>query len=62
MIDETWLAVGFAAILIPALVYGHRLHRQVIRDMFDDDADEMAGASSKMPPADSQRKSSAGEP
>lgn len=37
MIDETWLAIGVAAIVLPAIAYAEHLHSYVCRKMFGDE-------------------------
>ena len=63
MIDKAWVAVGVAAIVLPAIAYGERLSRYVYRKWFGDEIqdvlDEMADESRKKDAADPHPKSSA---
>ena len=63
MIDTAWVALGVAAVVVPAIVYGEHLSRYVYRKWFGDEIldvlDEMADESRTKDAANPHSKSSA---
>jgi hypothetical protein len=64
--DTVWVAIGVAAIVLPAIVYGHHLHSYVYGKMFGDEIldvlDEIADENRKRDAADPHPKLRQGDP